>query len=75
MKTYSVQIPVTGSIIVTVEAENAKAAEDAAWELADFQVVPERPDVCEAGEFETHRHVTRGNVCSAVCNDINVEEV
>lgn len=75
MPTYSVQIPVTGSIIVTVDAETPEAAKVAAWDLADFKVVPEHPDAAEAAEFEFHEHVTKGNVCSAACNDINVEEV
>jgi len=75
MKTYSVQIPVTGSVIVTVEAENAKAAEEAAWDQAGFGIVLDNPNVCEAGDFELHKQVMRGNVCYAMCNDVNVEEV
>lgn len=74
MPTYSVQIPVTGSIIVTVEASDKNAAVEAAWEKADFRVVCDDHDCCP-GDFDSHKHVTRGNVCYATCRDINVEEV
>lgn len=74
MPMYSVQIPITGSILVTVEADTPEDAEEKAWSLADFKVTADNP-MAEMGDFETHKHVARGNVCSAVCNDINVEEV
>lgn len=75
VKTYSVQIPVTGSVIVTVEAESEEKAVAAAWDQAGFKLVFDDPNVCEAGDFELHKQVTRGNVCYAMCNDVNVEEV
>jgi len=73
MPTYSVQVPVTGSVIVTVEAESVEAAKAAALDKLDFKV--EVGEDCEPGEFESHERVTRGNVCYAACNELHIEEV
>ena len=75
MPKYSVQIPLTGSIIVTVEAPSPQAAKSAAWDLADFTVVPVHPDYAEACDCDLHETVTDGNVLHAACNEINVEEI
>lgn len=74
MPRYSVQIPVTGSIIVTVEAADETAAQEAAWDKAGFRIMCDDEDA-EAGEFESHDKVAYGNVCAAVCNEINVEQI
>jgi hypothetical protein len=67
MTKYSVQLPVTGYIIKEVEAANEAAAIEAALEL------PATADEIE--EWQTHKQVTQGNVCYAVLNDANAEEI
>lgn len=73
MTAYTVKIPMTGYIIVPVEAENRDDAISKAWD-ADWRLKIESDDGVELGEIETHSAVTRGNVCGAVLNEIEVDE-
>lgn len=67
MKRYSVSIPITGYVIVEIDAESEEAAIEAAL---DTEITS---DLIE--EWETHRQVTRGNVCSAILNSAEAEEI
>jgi hypothetical protein len=66
MKTYSVTMPLVGSITVVVEAENEQAAKEAAL-LVDF-------DVDNVDELETMEKICEGNVLYAPCSEITVQE-
>lgn len=68
MKKWYVQVPFTGYVYVVVSAENAEAAIEAAFGVVDLQ------DKNQWGEVEFHKHVTRGNLCSAVLNDATAQE-
>lgn len=75
MKKYAVHIPITGSMIVTVEAVNEDNAKHIAWGKASFKIIPDNPDDCEAGVFELHEKIAYGNICEAECNEVIIEEV
>ncbi len=67
-----VTLPVAGSVIVFVEAENEAAALSAAFDQQDWRV--ETGENTEAGEFDAFKSIVRGNVCSAPCWEAHVEE-
>lgn len=71
MSRYIVGIPVTMHIIVEVEADSEADAIDKGFEV-EWTLDAKG---CEVIEAESHRHVARGNVCSAVLNDAYVEKV
>lgn len=73
-KTYYVQVPIAGSLIFTVESEDEAAALDAVWNM-DWSLNIETKESVELGEFELMEHVTRGNVCHAPLNSVDIEEV
>lgn len=58
-KMYTVALPVSGVIYVEVKAEDEESAIDAA--LQSDQITHDRLE-----EWEVHRHIVRGNVCSAL---------
>lgn len=66
MPRYSVQLPVTGYIMVDVEAENEAAAIDAALDVEGLT-----NDMIE--EWEIHRQTNRGNVAYGSCTEANAE--
>lgn len=76
MPLYTVLIPCTMAVAVTVEAENESAAANAALNV-DFQVKLEGGGDAapEINEFETHRKITHGNVYQGCINEIEVIEV
>jgi hypothetical protein len=61
MASYEVCIPITGIIWVTVEAENEKAAIDAA--LSSEDLVRDNIE-----EWEAHKEICTGNVLHASVN-------
>lgn len=67
LKTFTVAIPITGVIYVTVEAENKADAIDKAWESEDLKLKN-----CE--EWHAHDYIVRGNVFSGTLNEINATE-
>jgi len=67
MKTYGVEIPFTGYIYVEVEAKNTDEAKEKAFDT-DF-------DKSEIMSLDYHEHITKGNICNAAKNDIEVFEV
>lgn len=73
---FAVSVPVTMHISILVNAPDETAAKDLAFQ-ADFglEVIGKDKDKVEIVEWETHSHVTRGNVYSGVINDIEVEKV
>ncbi len=75
MPKYEVQIPVPGSVIISVEAPDADAAKEAAWEKAGFRMIMDNPDDADPHDFEAHDRVCYGNVCGAMCREMNVDEV
>ena len=75
MPIYTVIIPCTLAIAVTVEAENEEAAKEAAFKV-DFNLAIEsvgegNPEIID---FESHNQITRGNVYSGCINEMEVEE-
>ena len=67
MKTYEVQLPISGSVYVEVEAENedeaiGKALE-ADWTMNDVQ------------EVNVYRKLTEGNIWYGDCTEANAEEI
>lgn len=72
MRQFAVTLPVAGSIVVFVDAETEEEALSVAFEQQDWRV--ETGDNTEAGEFETMKHIARGNVCYAPCISFEVEE-
>jgi hypothetical protein len=79
-KMWSVSLPFTGFLIISLEGEEPSSEEDAyaraiaAMDLdkARFQVKG-TSGLVELGELETHQRIVRGNVCSAVLNEIGWE--
>lgn len=65
MPTYTVSIPLAGAIHIEVEAENAKAAKDAAWEKLN-----EEGEKAGDVEWEFFDTLTEGNVSHAPFNEI-----
>lgn len=78
--THYVVIPITGSINVAIESDDPepslevlyKAAMDVPWRLA----LEEDGDgkVTLGEEIGTHRYLNRGNVCEAVCPEMELLE-
>ncbi|EPZ47610.1 hypothetical protein [Alicyclobacillus acidoterrestris] len=66
MKTYIVEIPLTGYVSVEVEAESEQEAIDRAFEEAQLEHIE---------EWDLHRQIVRGNVFSGLRNEIHVEEI
>ena len=74
MTKYWVRIPFTGSVTVEVDADTPENAEKLAWDKADFIIVPQDESIVGDIEVETHKRTCYGNVCSAVCREIEVDE-
>lgn len=69
MPKYCVCIPVTGQLVIFVEADDKDAAKEAAWEKFN----DEGEDAGDL-EWECVEQVARGNVSSAMLNEVSVEE-
>ena len=69
MKTFYVTIPIAGTLTIAMEAENRKAAKDAAWNKYD----EEGADAGEI-EWEALESISTGNVLHVPCNDVEVSE-
>ena len=65
MPLYSVQIPISGYIYKQVEADSEEAAIKAAMQL---EAVGD-----DIEEWETHEHITNGNVCNAVLHSATAD--
>ncbi len=66
MKTYEVNLPVTGVAYVRVEAES------------EAEAIKRAIDICEMDDIESWNainKVCRGNVCYAELNEASAEEV
>lgn len=71
MPKYEVHLPVTMDVVVGVEADTKEEAIEKAFDVewtANFEGA-------ECFNCETHKHVTRGNCCSAVLNDAYAEQI
>lgn len=66
MREWSVQLPVTGYVIVNVEAETAEEAINKALDSDDIK----REDI---EEWEVHRQTNRGNIAYGSCTEANAE--
>lgn len=77
MPKFLCSIPYAGSLLVSVEAEDEKAAIDAALR-ASFRIEPDKDqesgiDYVEPNECETLQDITRGNVCYAPLRSASAE--
>ena len=72
MKKYNVIIPCTMGVMVTVEAEDEKAAKEASFQV-DFRVKIVGKNA-ELVEFETHDRISYGNVYCGCVNEMDVQE-
>jgi hypothetical protein len=75
MKTYNVELPLVGSLLVVVEADNPEEAIEKALR-EDWRIeITEGKGVVELGDiFETPRYANRGNICSLPCSEATAEE-
>ena len=65
MKEFTVTLPISGYVVVSVEAENEEKAVNEAIATASFN---------EIEEWECHRHVVKGNIFYGIRNDYEVLE-
>lgn len=65
MPKYGVRLPVSGHIYVEVEADNEKAAIDAALDLSH--------DTKDIEEWEVEKRVCYGNVCGHPCSQAEAD--
>ena len=79
-KEYEVSIPIAGIMRMIIVAENERdakeLAENAAWRISSNAVeLIDEPNILEAyvDEVDAYRHITRGNVCYAPLNSIEVD--
>jgi hypothetical protein len=74
-KQYWVQVPVTMSIGISVDAESPEAAKAAVFE-ADFgfKVIGKAAKRAEINEWQMHEEIVTGNVFHGVINRMSVEE-
>ncbi|AGH31861.1 hypothetical protein VPIG_00003 [Vibrio phage PWH3a-P1] len=68
MKNYEVLVPITGYIIVEVEADNEKEAIEKAFESDEL-------NIDNINEWDTHEAIVQGNVFYGIQNEIEVEEI
>ena len=66
-KRWSVTVPITGVIYCEVEAESEEAAIDEALAMEHL--------TDDIDDWETHRYVSKGNVCYAHTREASAEEV
>jgi len=66
-KRWSVQVPITGFVVIEVEADDEESAIDAALEAS--------PITDDIQEWEMHRYTNRGNVAYGSCTEANAEEI
>ena len=69
-KEFDVSMPITGRVTRRVKAQDAQSAEAAFWDSID-EKAPTEDEI----EWEYTDHVTRGNVCNAMQNDVQVDEI
>lgn len=65
MKEFTIMIPMTGYVEVTVQADDEDSAIDKAFELATLE---------DVAEWDLHRNITQGNVSHALKNEIEIYE-
>lgn len=65
MKQFTVRIPITGYVEVSVDADDIDAAIDKAFDVATIDNIE---------EWDLHRTVTEGNVCHAMLNEVEIYE-
>ncbi len=75
-KNYSVLMPFTGYVSLSIKAESKEEAEKKFWEL-DFNGFEKDIDsgLIDDFEWDFTDHVTRGNVTHAILNDMEIEEI
>ena len=75
---YYITVPMTGSITMSIETDEPIGDDEEAFELAcekwnsgDHGLdVGGKEDGTELGEIDLHKYLNRGNVCHAVCPEI-----
>jgi len=65
MKKYYVSIPITGKLVIEVDAESKEDAIESAFQQADLKHLE---------EWEAHTEVCKGNVFYGVLSKVDVEE-
>jgi hypothetical protein len=76
MPTYLVTFPVVGGLTFTVDAENEKSAVEKAWEIDwGAEITGPNEHGIEFVDLDRVEVVSRGNVCYAPINKIEVEDV
>lgn len=65
MKQFTVRIPITGYVEVSVDADDIDAAIDKAFDVATIDNIE---------EWDLHRTVTEGNVCHVMLNEVEIYE-
>lgn len=75
-KTYYVRVPFAGCVSMEIEASSEEEAKEKAL-VADFRLYldDETGYGVELEEFDTFRHLCRGNVVYAPLWEIDIEEV
>jgi hypothetical protein len=66
---YTVVIPIAGSLSIDVEADSEEEAKEVAWGKYD-----EAGEDAGELEWEAHECIAEGNVCHASTNEIEVIE-
>lgn len=67
MKTWMVEIPITGIVCIEVKADTRKEAIEKGFD-SEFETK-------DIEEWETHHHITQGNVFYGLQNDVDAYEV
>ena len=70
-KRFNVAMPITGIVTLTVEAEDHESAIAAFWAAIESSDEPPKEEL----EWEYTPEVTSGNVCYAMQNSVEVDEV
>lgn len=74
MNTYNVSVPITGVLVVTVQASDEKEAENLALQ-ADWtcEIINNSDFLIELDQIDTHRQICRGNMFGGCLNEIEAE--
>lgn len=75
---HNIKIPVTTSVIVAVESDDPEPSLEDLYEAATTKHWrltlndDSDPDVELGDEVDTHKYLNRGNVCYAVCGEMEL---
>ena len=72
MATYELTMPATMSLYFTIDADSEEEALAKVWD-EDFSIICK--GAASIGDFEMTEEVSSGNVCYAVLNSYEIEEI